>query len=311
MSRKKLIAGGIILLAVVAAVASLSTSSRPSMALGKEAVGVISIEGTIMGGRQSVFDAAAASENIMSQVRAAAKDPSVKAVVLRINSPGGGVAATQEITRELEKFQATGKPLVVSMGDSAASGGYWIAAGADKIFANEGTLTGSIGVIMTLQNLEELYEKIGLDFEVFKSGPYKDIGSSSREMTQAEKKIMQDMVDEIFAEFVDVVAAGRDLPRQEVEQLATGRIFTGKQALEAKLIDAIGNYYDAVQEAGKMAGIEGEPSIKTFGEKNLLNSLLQGRLKGLNFIDYLSGSGTGTDSTVNGPMLLAIPNSPY
>lgn len=311
MSRKKLIAGGIILLALVAAAASLSTSPSSSMASGKDMVGVITVEGTIMGGQQSLVSAIAGSETVMSHIRAAAKDPSVKAVVLRINSPGGGVAAAQEITRELEKLQATGKPLVVSMGDTAASGGYWIAAGADKIFANEGTLTGSIGVIMTLQNLEELYEKIGLDFEVFKSGPYKDIGSSNREVTQAEKEILQGMVDEIFAEFVDVVAEGRKLPRQDVERLATGRIYTGKQALEAKLVDEIGNYYDAVQEAAKMAGIEGEPSIKTFGEKKLLNSLLQGGLKKFSVSDYLSGLGKGADLFIAGPMLLVVPSSPY
>jgi len=308
MSRKKLIAGGIILLAIIAAVGSLVTSNNASVS-GAETVGVIPIKGTILGGRQSIFESVAGSEDIMYQIRAAAADPSVKAIVLRINSPGGGVAATQEIARELEKLKSTGKPLVVSMGDTAASGAYWIAAGADKIFANEGTLTGSIGVIMTLQNLEELYKKIGLDFEVFKSGPYKDIGSSSREVTPEEKEIIQGMVDEIFAEFVDVVAQGRNLPRQEVEKLATGRIFTGKQAVEAKLVDAIGNYYDAVQEAAQMAGIKGEPSVKVFGKKNMLSSFLEG--SGASLTDYFSGSGKEFDYTAPGPMLLVVPNSPY
>lgn len=318
MSRKKVIAGGIILLAIITAAVSFFPSSGSSVASGKETVGVIPIEGAIMGGQQSIFQSAAASEDIMAQIRAAADDPSVKAVVLRVNSPGGGVAATQEIARELEKLKKTGKPLVVSMGDTAASGGYWISASADKIFANPGTLTGSIGVIMTLQNLEELYQKLGIDFNVFKSGPYKDIGSTSREMTPQEKQILQGIVDEAFDEFITVVAEGRDLPRQEVEKLATGRVFTGRQALEAGLVDEMGNYYDAVQEAARLAGIKGEPSIKMFGEKSMLSSLLEGSLlKGFLFgdrrkevnLDDLTGSGGQTDLVSTGPMLLAVPNN--
>ena len=163
------------------------------------------------------------------------------------------MAATQEIARELEKLKEAGKPVVASMGDTAASGGYWVATVADKIYANTGTLTGSIGAIMTVPNLEEFYEKIGMEFNVFKSGPYKDIGSTNRDITQEEKAILQGFVNDIFSEFVDAVAEGRDLPRQEVEKLATGRVFTGQQALEAKLIDEIGNYYDAVEEAARLA----------------------------------------------------------
>ena len=308
MSRKKLIAGGIVLLAVVVAVASMFTNSTSQMSSGKGKVGVIPIEGTIMGGQQSLFASAAASEDIMSQIRAAAKDPSVKAVVLRINSPGGGVAATQEITRELEKLKETGKPVITSMGDTAASGGYWLAATSDKIYANEGTLTGSIGVIMTIQNLEELYKKLGMDFEVFKSGPYKDIGSTSREMTPEERNILQGMVDEIFSEFVDVVAKGRNLPREDVEKLATGRVYTGNQALEVKLVDEIGNYYDAVKEAGRMAGIKGEPAIKVFGQKGMFDSLLEGKLNGTGLAEYLSGTEKDSFPKAVGPMLLAIPS---
>lgn len=306
MSRKKLIAGGIILLALVTAFASL-TSGPSTLAPEQDSIGVITVAGTIMGGQQSVFNAVAGSEDIMAQIRQAAEDPSVKAVVLRVNSPGGGVAATQEITRELEKLQKKGKPLVVSMGDTAASGGYWVSAAADKIFANRGTLTGSIGVIMTLQNLEELYEKIGIDFDVYKSGPYKDIGSSSREATPEESEILQTMVDEIFAEFVNVVAEGRNLPREQVEQLATGRVFTGQQALEAGLVDEIGNYYDALQEAGKMAGIKGEPKIKTFGKKRVWESFLDGRLEGLWFSQRLLQEGNEAVPITVGPMLLAVP----
>lgn len=306
MSRKKLIAGGIILLALITAIAGLSTGSSNLGTSEQDSVGVIYVEGAIMGGRQSVFSTLAASEDIMSQIRQAAKDPSVKAVVLRVNSPGGGVAATQEITRELDRLQETGKPLVVSMGDSAASGGYWVSAAADKIFANKGTTTGSIGVIMTLQNMEELYEKIGIDFEVYKSGPHKDIGSSSREVTQEESELLQEIVDELFEEFVTVVAEGRDMPRQEVEALATGRVLTGQQALEAGLVDEIGNYYDAVDAAATMVGITGEPNIKTFGKNAVWTSFLEGKLGDHFFSQLLSEEGIAPAPTV-GPLLLAVP----
>lgn len=306
MSRKKIIGGVIILLAVIVAVASLYGGPDGGRASGKETVGVIPVEGTIMGGQQNFFNTVATSENVMSQIRAAAQDPSVKAVVLRINSPGGSVAATQEIAGELKKLKETGKPLVVSMGDTAASGGYWLAVSGDKIYANSGTLTGSIGVIMSLQNLEELYKKVGVDVDVFKSGPYKDMGSPSREVTEKEKDILQGMVDEIFNDFVDAVAQGRNLPRQDVEKLATGRVFTGQQALDAKLIDDIGNYYDAVQEAARMAGIKGKPSIKVFGKTGVLGSFLEGRLGGL--AELLAGTGKNFSSGISGPMLLAVPS---
>jgi protease-4 len=306
VSRKRLIAGGVIALAVVIAAASIFTSPSSKIASADGSVGVISIEGTIMGGKKSFFGGVAASENVMSQIKAAAEDPTIKAVVLRINSPGGSVAATQEIAREIEKLKETGKPVVASMGDTAASGGYWIATTADRIYANSGTLTGSIGAIMTVQNLEELYKKVGMDFYVFKSGPYKDIGSSTRDMTGEEKAILQGMVDDVFGDFVDAVAKGRNLPRQEVEGLATGRVFTGQQALDAKLVDEIGNYYDAVEGAASLAGIKGKPAVKTFGTPGLFVPLLRNEL-GLRFGDNVSGTGIDDAPAAAGPMLLAVP----
>lgn len=310
MSRKKLVAGGIILLAILVAAASWKPGPSEGIApKGGAAVGVIPIEGTIMGGAQDLFSSVAGSEDIMDQIREAAEDPSVKAVVLRINSPGGGVAATQEISRELAKLKETGKPVVASMGDTAASGGYWLAAMADKIYANSGTLTGSIGVRMDTQNLEELYKKLGMEFEVIKSGPYKDIGSSSREMTPEERSILQGMVNEIFAEFVDVVAQGRDLPREEVEKLATGRIFTGKQAKNVKLVDEIGNYYDAIQGAANLAGIEGEPEVKVFGTTSIFDSFLRGKGSLPELAKYLLSSDSMQPQQITGPLLLAVPGN--
>ena len=309
MSRKKLIAGGIILLAVIVAVASITSDPTSKKGSGEGVVGVIPVEGAIMGGTQNLFSGIAGSEDIMEQVREAAQDPSVKAVVLRINSPGGGVAATQEISREIEKLKKTGKPVVASMGDTAASGGYWLSAAADKIYANAGTITGSIGVRMDTQNLQELYKKLGIDFDVIKSGPYKDIGSTSREITPEERNILQGMVDEIFSEFVNVVAQGRKMPREEVEKLATGRIFTGKQAKDLKLVDEIGNYYDAVQGAARMAGIKGEPTVKYFGKTSVFSSFLEGKGDLSLFIRYLLESGSLPSQQINAPLLLAVPDS--
>lgn len=297
------------MLAVIVAVASLNPGPSSQIASGGEKIGVIPIEGAIMGGSQDIFGGVAGSESIMSHIRDAAEDPSVKAVVLRINSPGGSVGATQEIYREIEKLKETGKPVVASMGETAASGGYWLSTAADKIYANSGTLTGSIGVIMQTPNLEELYEKLGMEFEVIKSGPHKDIGSTSREITPEERDILQGIVDEIFAEFIDVVAEGRNLPREEVEKLATGRIFTGNQAKDVKLVDEIGNYYDAVRGAAAMAGIKGEPDIIVFGETNVFASLFKskGNLSGL--IYRFLGLESFRSQHITGPLLLAVPGS--
>lgn len=234
---------------------------------GGGAVAVIFVEGIITGGRSQGdwFGVSAGSHTIMEQLRRAREDSEVRAVVLRINSPGGSAAASQEISQEIMRLKETGKPVVASMGDAAASGGYWIAASADAIVANPATITGSIGVIMELQNWQELYDKIGIDFNIIKSGPHKDMGSSARELTAEERDILQGMVDDIHRQFVTVVAEGRNMPREEVQKLADGRIFTGQQAYELGLVDHLGNYYDAIDVAAELAGIPGEPEIRTYG----------------------------------------------
>ncbi len=186
----------------------------------------------------------------------------VSAVVLRINSPGGGVVASQEIYARMLELKATGIPIVVSMGAVAASGGYYIASPADSIIANPGTITGSIGVLMSFTNLEGLFDKIGMDFEVIKSGEYKDTGSWSREMTMEERALLQETVDDIHAQFVEAVAANRNLERAAVEALADGRVFSGRQALEAGLVDGLGTLDEAIATAGRMAGIPGEPRVQ-------------------------------------------------
>ena len=202
-------------------------------------------------------------------------DSSIKAIVVRINSPGGSVAPVQEIYSELEKLE---KPIVASMGGSAASGGYYVACAADTIVANPGTLTGSIGVIMQFTQLKGLYDKVGLGHQVIKSGNFKDTGSPFRELTEQERAVLQATVDDVYNQFVDTIfeARGNLLTREEIVELADGRIFSGKQALDSKLLDQLGNLPDAIETAAKLAGIEGKPKVVRKEKKTSLLEQLTG-----------------------------------
>jgi protease IV len=202
------------------------------------------------------------SEATIEQLKKFAKDDSVKAIVVRLNTPGGGVGPSQEIYEEVRKIRGK-KVIVASMGALAASGGYYIACGADKIFANPGTITGSIGVLMQFVNVKDLIEKIGVKGFVIKSGSFKDTGSPVREMSPEERKLLQNVIDNVHSQFVNAVVEGRKLPREDVLAIADGRILSGEQAKELGLVDVLGNQEDAVAEAGKMAKIEGEPRVVT------------------------------------------------
>ena len=202
------------------------------------------------------------SEATIEQLKKFAKDDSVKAIVVRLNTPGGGVGPSQEIYEEVRKIRGK-KVIVASMGALAASGGYYIACGADKIFANPGTITGSIGVLMQFVNVKDLIEKIGVKGFVIKSGSFKDTGSPVREMSPEERKLLQSVIDNVHSQFVNAVAEGRKLSREAVLEVADGRILSGEQAKELGLVDVLGNQEDAVAEAGKMAKIEGEPRVVT------------------------------------------------
>lgn len=280
--KRKVIAG--VVLGVVALSLVLAAALRPGdrvaagTAGGKGEVGILYIDGPIMSGRDAggLFGARRGSEDIAASLREAARDPQLKAVVIRLNSPGGTAAAAQEISAEVERLKQSGKKVVASMGDTAASGAYWIAAGADRIVANPGTLTGSIGVIIQYYNLQGLYGKIGVDTETFKSGPHKDMGSPSRPVTPEERNIFQSMIDDIYNQFVDVVARGRHKDAAEIRPLADGRIFTGRQAKELGLVDRLGDFHDAVLLAGELAGIPGEPTVVELGPKNVWQELFAG-----------------------------------
>ncbi|MGZ9147300.1 MAG: signal peptide peptidase SppA [Candidatus Deferrimicrobiaceae bacterium] len=202
------------------------------------------------------------SEATIEQLKKFAKDDSVKAIVVRLNTPGGGVGPSQVIYEEVRKIRGK-KVIVASMGALAASGGYYIACGADMIFANPGTITGSIGVLMQFVNVKDLIEKIGVKGFVIKSGSFKDTGSPVREMSPEERKLLQNVIDNVHSQFVNAVVEGRKLPREDVLAIADGRILSGEQAKELGLVDVLGNQEDAVAEAGKMAKIEGEPRVVT------------------------------------------------
>lgn len=226
-------------------------------------VGLVEVKGLIID-----------SQEIVKQLNELRKDDSIKAVVLRIDSPGGVVGPSQEIHDEVKKL-ASRKKVVVSMGSIAASGGYYIAVAASRILANPGTITGSIGVLMRFSNLEGLMGKIGMKAFTLKTGKYKDVGSPSRPMTDQEKTMLQGVIDNTHSQFVKAVAEGRKLPEAEVRSIADGRIFTGEQALALKLIDRLGTLQDAIEEAGKLGGIRGEPQvIRPPKKKKLLLDML-------------------------------------
>ncbi len=195
------------------------------------------------------------AERIIQTLEKYRKDPGIEAVILRINSPGGSIGAIQEITREIERIRQAGKPVVASIADVGASGGYYIAAPANAIVANQGSIVGSIGVIMASADFSRLLDKIGIEIETIKSGDYKDAGSFHRPLTGPEKEYLQAMVDDAFNQFVDVVAAGREMPVEEVREMAQGQIYTGRHALELDLIDELGDFTVAVSIAEELAGI--------------------------------------------------------
>ncbi|MEW6584782.1 MAG: signal peptide peptidase SppA [Nitrospirota bacterium] len=228
-----------------------------------EKVALVRVEGPL-------FD----SKDTIDELKNHLKDPSIKAIVLRVDSPGGAVAPSQEIYEEVRKAVAK-KKIVVSMGSVAASGGYYISAPASRIFANPGTLTGSIGVIMEIPNIEGLMNKIGIKTEVIKSGKHKDIASMFRGVGKEEKEILQNVLDNVHEQFITAVAEGRKMLREDVKKIADGRIFTGEQALKAGLVDELGNLDDAIKSAASLAGIKGEPVVVSKKERLSVIDLLR------------------------------------
>jgi protease-4 len=223
--------------------------SRVLSMLSDDGVGVLLINGAIDDSRQP-----------LSELKRFKEAPWIKAVVVRIDSPGGAVAPTQEIFEEIRKIKAK-KPVIASMGGMATSGGYYIASACDKIVANPGTLTGSIGVIMQLANVEDLMKKIGVRGYNVKSGPNKDIGSPFQDLSAEGRAILQSLVDNVHSQFVRAVAKGRDMDEAVVRKLSDGRIYSGAQAKDLGLVDEFGTLEDAIELAAKQAGVENGPAV--------------------------------------------------
>lgn len=239
---------GLVAVSGIAVLGALAVNSGISGAIASPRgnIGVVEVTGPII-----------SSKKIVRDIRAFRDDDAIKAIILRVDSPGGGIGPSQEIYRELMKTRAD-KTVVASMGSIAASGGYYIACATQGIVANSGTITGSIGVIMEYANLEKIAQKIGISPVVIKSGEYKDMGSPMRELKNSEKQLFQNLVDELHAQFVSDAAAARNMETDVMAKLADGRVYTGQTAMKLKLIDRIGNMDDAVQWAGQLAGVEGE-----------------------------------------------------
>ncbi|MFO7772982.1 MAG: signal peptide peptidase SppA [Dehalococcoidia bacterium] len=253
MERKKAITltVGILLLAAIL-ITTILTISRPVA----NKIAVIPLSGTITAGdSQLSFGPTITPDLVRSYLGKAERDRAVKAIVLQIESPGGEIAPCQEILWEIERVKEK-KPIVVSMGGMAASGGYYISTRADKIVALPSTLTGSIGVVSQVINIEGLLEKLGIQIETFKGGKYKDMYSGFREMTPEEAEIMQGMIDEYYEHFVEVVAEGRGLSKDEVRNLATGQLYSGSEAKRLGLVDELGGLETAIDLARELADIE-------------------------------------------------------
>lgn len=237
----------------------------------EEGIGVLTLHGLIVSSGQALEDLTAFRHN-----------PRVKAVIVRIDSPGGAVGASQEIYQELQRTNRV-KPVIASLESVAASGGYYAALGAGRIIANPGTLTGSLGVIVKFPNLQAIFQKIGFHNEVIKSGELKDTGSMDRAMSPRERELLQNLIDNVHRQFVSAIAENRKLPLAAVSAFADGRIFSGEQAKELGLIDQLGNFTDAVLLAAKLAGIADEEPLLIYPEE-----------KGLPFLRLLGGESAET-----------------
>jgi len=219
---------------------------------GAGRIGLVEVKGVIFDSERTV--------KLLDRFR---EDESILAVLLRIDSPGGGVAASQEIYEAVRRVRESGKFIIASMASVAASGGYYVACGADTIMANPGTTTGSIGVIAEMMDASELLRKLGIQFNVIKSGPYKDTGTPFRKMNEEDRRYLQRYVNDAYQQFVAVVAQERDKPLDEVLKYADGRIYTGQQAKDIGLIDLLGTYTDAIELTAKVIGLEGKPRLVT------------------------------------------------
>jgi protease IV len=285
-----LVALGLLVLAagVVALVLAVSAGGRGPQPVvyyeeeyvsgtGPDKIAVVPVDGTIAAADSSTGELQPTStpEGLTDALQQAKGDPSVAAVVLEVNSPGGGVTASDEMHQTILDFkEQTGKPVVVSMGDVAASGGYYISTAADRIVANKTTLTGSLGVIFTLTDISELADRYGVEQEVVKSGEFKDMGSSFRDLTPEEREIIQSIVDEAYDEFVGVIVEGRGLPEERVREIADGRVYSGEQAKELGLVDSFGGLNEAAAVSRDLANIREATVVRYVERPTFIETLM-------------------------------------
>jgi protease-4 len=237
--------------------------------------------GAVFGGRVAIVELEGTIvdvDDLLRELKAHRDNPQVKAVVIRINSPGGVVGPTQELHAAVMRLRESRKPVVASLGAVAASGGYYVAVAADKIYANPGTLTGSIGVIFQLPNLDGLMKKVGVDYVVVKAGRYKDVGNIARPMTPDERRILQTLLDDVHAQFISAVATGRKLDPAQVLGFADGRIVSGAQAKDLKMVDALGGLEEALDGAAMLAGLPRPPKVIGPRRKLSVMDLLRNQL---------------------------------
>jgi protease-4 len=240
--------------------------------LGGERIARVDVTGPI-------FDA----DETVEQLKRYAEDDRIKAIVVRIDSPGGEVAPSQEIYDQIRTIRREGKPVVASMGSIAASGAYYVALAAEKIYANPGSITGSIGVIAQFPNVQELVAKVGVKVTIVKSGKHKDLGNPLRDLTPEDKELIQGVIDDVYQQFLDAVAESRDIDRTAVGEFADGRIFSGRQAKAMGLVDELGSLEEAILATARSVGIEGPPRVihekpGRFGWLKYLGSIVSSRL---------------------------------
>lgn len=264
------------------------------LSVKNEKIYLIRLEGVISDSPpSSIFKDLTSSSSVLELIRSAAKDESIKAIVLRINSPGGTVAASQELYNALINARKK-KPVVITMGDIAASGGYYIASASNAIFANPGTLTGSIGVITSYVNFHELFSKIGLEGVTIKAGKYKDIGNAARPMTEEERKILQTILDDSYNQFLSDVSKGRNMPMEKLKNIAQGLIYTGRQAKKVGLVDYLGDDNRAIRHAQKLAKERFPELARKYKNKDIPT---EESWKSASFIDILLSSSMQRFST--------------
>jgi protease-4 len=270
------LASGLLAAVLVALNAGSGRRGLNPSVLADDHVAVVDIAG-VLTSSHAVSRGTSSARSIIEELEKHGDDSSVRALVLRIDSPGGTVVAAQEVYAAVTRLrEEKKKPVIASIADVGASGGYYIACAADRIYANPGTITGSIGVIMEFPNVKELFGKIGISSTTIKSGEFKDTGNALRDMTSRERQVLQELIDDVYRQFLSAVEAGRQLPPEVVRDAADGRIFTGQQAHGLGLVDELGDLTDAVEGAAEMAGIKGKPTIIRHRKKRRFWEIIEG-----------------------------------